>query len=207
MIRLQLMRTFKCPMFGHDPDQARTIRKVRLAWVTGLILGISTSLGAGIEKQSDRRTITVVELPSAADSVLLRTGNIQVTFADGHSKMVTSEGNCRLPKISHDGKIGWLRVDKNDVDLVKETRRGIDAVVVLMQGGRIKQFLPDPEAPFIGAWQFAEGGKSVAIKSSSYHGPRHYRVYDIESGKVMESIDIYVPNKRLPAWAQSLGNE
>jgi hypothetical protein len=187
-----------------------TLREGASIFVIGLIFGaiiISTSLGEGNDEQSDPKSVTVIEVPSAADSVVRRTGNVSVTYADGHSKSITSEGNCMSPKISRDKKIGWVRVDKSDVDLFKEIRRGIDAVVVLMQGGETKQFLPDSEAPFIGRWQFAKGGKCVAIESSSYHGPRHYSLHDIETAKVLESIEDYVPNKQLPAWARSLVNE
>ncbi len=185
-------------------------KKAGSIWVTKLILGtlfISAALGGRDEKQGAPVGVTVIKVPSAADSVLLPTGNIRVTFADGHSKVITSDGNSTLPKISRDGKVGWLRVDKSDVDLAKQTRAGVDAVVILTRGGETKEFLPDPEAPFIGKWGFADNDTAITIQSSAYHGPRHYIKYDLKTHKVKDEIEMYVPYEQLPSWAKRISDE
>jgi hypothetical protein len=185
-------------------------RKATATWITRLILGtlfISAALGGREEKEGDPVSVTVIKVPSAADSVLLPTGNIRVTFAAGRSKMVTSDGDSTLPKISRDGKVGWLRVDKSQVDLAKQTRAGIDAVVILTQRGETKEFLPDPEAPFIGKWGFADNDTAITIQSSAYHGPRHYIKYDFKTHKVKDEIETYVPFEQLPSWAKRISDE
>jgi hypothetical protein len=153
------------------------------------------------------KSADVIVVPSIYDDFMIKTGNIRVKFADGHSEVLTTEGNYASPRVSPDGKIGWLRVDKSNVDLRQKNRRGADAVIVRLPDGTTKEFFADAQAPFIGNWKFTAGGKSVAIESSSYHGPAFYVLYDIKSGKAKDNINRYVPYENLPAWAKPLAIE
>ena len=133
--------------------------------------------------------------------------NIKVSFSDGSSQFLTNEGNCRLPRISARGEIGWLRLDKTGVDLQRQTRqksRGIDAVVVRLRNGTVKEFMPDEEFAFIGDWKFADRGKSIVIQSSGHHGPRTYWRFDLQTGVMKDSIETYVPYEQLPHWAKPI---
>jgi hypothetical protein len=150
---------------------------------------------------------TVVVVPSGFDTFMLQTGNIQVTFSDGHSELLTAEGDCISPRISSNGDIGWVRVDKSKVDFVAKNREGEDEVTVQLADGKRKEFAANLTAPFIGNWSFADGNSAVAIQSSAYHGPRFYRKYDLVTGKLVDEITAYVPYNKLPVWAKQISDE
>jgi hypothetical protein len=172
-----------------------------------IALLIAPTVNAKDDQNPIPEAAEVVAVPSVYDDFMVRTGNIRVKFQDGHLEVLTQEGNCISPQISHDKKVGWLRIDKTQVNLQQRNRRGVDALVIRYRDGTTKEFFADSQAPFIGKWGFADGGKLVAIQSSSYHGPLHYVLYDIQSGKVQDKIDIYVPYRELPAWAKPLAQE
>jgi hypothetical protein len=157
--------------------------------------------------ESSPEKVDIVIVPSAYDDFLMKTGDIRVTFSDGPSELLTKEGNCALPRISPRGEIGWLRVDKTNIDVQQKNRRGVDAVVVRLPDGTTKEFVAGPQAPFIGSWKFGDRGKSIVIQSSSYHGPRFYVRYDLETGKVKDKINTYEPYEQLPLWAKPLARE
>lgn len=149
----------------------------------------------------------MVVMPSDFDKFMVQTGNIRITFLDGHSEIWTTEGNCTSPRVSSHGDVGWIRVDKSKVDLVAKNRRGEDKVIVQLSGGERKEFAPNAAAPFIGNWTFADSDKAVAIQSAAYHGPRFYIKYDLSTGKVSDEVDRYLPYEQLPAWAKEISDE
>jgi hypothetical protein len=150
---------------------------------------------------------TVVVVPSEFDNFMIQTGNIQITFPDGHSEVWTTEGDCASPRVTSKGDVGWIRVDKSKVDSLAKNRIGEDKVIIQLFDGRRKEFPPHPAAPFIGNWKFADNNTAVAIQSSGYHGPSFYIKYDLYSGKVVERISNYVPLSRLPSWAKEISDE
>jgi len=150
---------------------------------------------------------TVVVVPSRFDTFMLQTGNIRVMFSDGHSELLTAEGDCTSPRISSNGDVGWVRVDKSKVDFMAQNREGEDEVMVQLADGKRKEFAANPTAPFIGTWSFADGNGAVAIQSSAYHGPRFYRKYDLVTGKLVDEITAYVSFNKLPVWAKQISDE
>jgi len=69
----------------------------------------------------------------------------------------------------------------------------------------VKDLMPEAEFAFIGDWRFGDRGRSVVIKSSGYHGPRSYYRFDLQTGRMMDSIESYVPYEQLPLWAKPIG--
>ena len=174
--------------------------------VVGLIV-VSATASAQEKKANRPKKVSVITVPSPYDAFLVQTGNIRVTFSDGSSQFLTNDGNCLLPRISVRGEIGWVRLDKTSVDLHRQTRqkrRGIDAVVVRFWNGKVKEFIPDEEFPFIGDWKFGDRGKSIVIQSSGHHGPRTYYRFDLQTGAMKDSIETYVPYEQLPLWAKPI---
>lgn len=188
----------------------RTVGEILKIFTLQFVLGLTiVSVAPGEpEKKGNRPTkVTVIPVPSPHDACMVRTGNIEVTFTDGFTQLLTNNGNCRLPRISARGEIGWLWLDKTNVDFqcMRQKRRGIDAVVVRLRNGEVKEFMPDAEFAFIGDWRFGDRGKSIVIQSSGYHGPRTYYRFDLQTGRMVNSIESYVRYERLPPWAKPMG--
>lgn len=162
---------------------------------------------AGESQGSMPASAAVVIVPSNFDSFMIQTGNIRIKFSDGHSEVWTTEGNCTSPRVSANGSVGWVRVDKSKVDLAAKNREGEDKVIVQLSDGKRKEFAPNPATPFIGNWSFVDGDRAVAIQSSGYHGPRFYIKYDLSTGKVEGQVDRYVAYEELPAWAKQISHE
>jgi hypothetical protein len=181
-----------------------SLRVLLLGAILPMLGGASIAAGS---QNSRPLSASIVIVPSALDNFMIQTGNVRVTFSDGHSEVLTAEGNCAWPRVSLDGDVGWIRVDKSKVDLAAKNRKGEDKVIVHMADGGRKEFAPNPEAPFISNWSFADNGKAVAIQSSGYHGSAFYIKYDISKGKAIDEIDQYVPCKELPSWARAISDE
>jgi hypothetical protein len=64
-----------------------------------------------------------------------------------------------------------------------------------------------PNSRFIQDWNFVRGDKAVAIASMGFHGNQFYIEYDLKTGRILASVDDYVPYSDLPAWAQPMSDE
>jgi len=170
-----------------------------------LVLTTTSLVGAGLA--GTPTLVAVVTVPSEFDSFMVSTGNIRVTFSNGRSELWTERGNCISPRLSSKGEVGWVQVDKSKVDLPTKSRHGKDELVVRLLDGSRRTFLTNPEAPFIGNWNFTDNASAVAIQSAGYHGPRSYIKYDIETGKVKDEINAYGAYDTLPSWAKELSDE
>jgi hypothetical protein len=162
---------------------------------------------ADVSAKPKPTSATVVVVPSEFDTFIDRTGNIRVTFSDGHSETLSSDGNCTSPHVSPNGDVGWVRVDKSKVDFVAKNREGEDNVIVRFADGKRKEFTPNPAGRFVGDWDFADNGKSIVIQSSGYHGPRFYTKYELSTGTVTGEINQYIPYDELPSWAKNVSDE
>ena len=171
-----------------------------------IVLAVGVSIAAASSNAKPESAIVKI-VRSTLDDFLIRTSNVEVRFSDGTSAVWTTAGNCTLPHVSLKGCVGWIEVDKSKVDVVAKNRRGEDKVIIRCVDGSRKEFTGDPEAPFIGKWEFADNDTAVAIQSSAYHGPRHYIKYDINTHKVKEEIATYVSYQELPSWARRISNE
>ena len=120
-------------------------------------------------------SVALVLVASPFDDFLVQTGNVEISFADGHRELLTKEGDCISPRLSSTGDVGWIRIDKSTVDVSSKTRRGRDSLVVQLLGEGRKEFFGKDDAPYLNQWAFINGGKSVALQSSGHHGPRYYR--------------------------------
>jgi len=148
--------------------------------------------------------VAVTPVPSRFDGFLQQTGNIRVVFSDGHSETWTENGNAILPKMSSRGDIGWVELDKTQVDVERKNRRGRDKVVIRLYNGIRREFVMRADIPFISNWEFAEEEAAISVEVSGYHGPRSYFEYDLGSGELKNEINGYVPPDALPAWARQV---
>ena len=149
-------------------------------------------------------------VPSRYDGLITRTGNVEVVFGDGHKQVWTHDGNCHSVRVSNQGDVGWIRIDKQHIG-ERLQRVGKDSLVVRRIDGTFEEFSAYPPSPdntnwFILDWRFAEDGSAVILRSMGYHGPPSFVEYALASGKVEKTCEGYTPYNRLPAWAKPLGD-
>lgn len=179
--------------------------KATSAMLMFLLTAVCTwCVAEGSERAAFPLKAEMVAVPSVADSWMIQTGNIKVTFSDRHAEMWTKDGSCVSPRVSSSGKVGWVHVDKSQIDSINKRRIGIDVVVVQTIDGTKKTFPPHSEAPFIEGWGFVDNGSAIAIESRRQHGHAFYIKYKTDTGQKIEEIDYYTPVEQLPPWAQSV---
>lgn len=161
---------------------------------------------AADDDRSAPKRAAIVIVPSPHDSFLVQTGNVKVTFRDGHTELWTHEGDCRDVKISGKGNVGWVRMHKKSVDTERMTIGGKDSLAVRLLDGTVKEFPPFEENVSIEDWRFADNDTAVIIRSMAHHGPSSYVKYAISTGRVIDFRAGYIPNRQLPSWAKPIAN-
>lgn len=123
---------------------------------------------------------TIVETRGALSIGGETSGNVRVTFADGHTEMWTERGRCTKPRVVN-GSVGWVCVTS-----ANGQGEPIKSVVrVRALEGKVRDF---PAARFIKDWNFAGDGYRVVIKSSDGQGPSGCVLFDSETGKQLHSV-------------------
>jgi hypothetical protein len=180
--------------------------------VAAVSVALSSAASAAADDQrSTPKDVSIIVLPSRSHD--RKTGNVKVTFTDGHTEVLTHTGGCYAAKVSPKGDVGWIQSAKmeplTDEKGVNHQGKMIalnkDSLVVRLLNGGTKKFPPLGENHFIMDWRFADDGKTVILRSMGYHGPSSFVQYDLASGKVIDSRGPgYTPYAELPAWARSL---
>ena len=144
-------------------------------------------------------------MPVSSRSEGGETGNVKVTFSDGHTEMLTHTGDCYKAKVSAKGKIGWIRIGKTESNFGRSMKVGKDSLVVRLPDATTKKFPPFEENVCIMDWRFTDDDKTLIVRSMGYHGPSSYVQYDLATGKVIDSRGPnYTPYAKLPTWAKPL---
>jgi len=144
-------------------------------------------------------------MPVSSRSEGGETGNVKVTFSDGHTEMLTHTGDCYKAKVSAKGKIGWFRIGKTESSFGRSMTVGKDSHVVRLPDATTKKFPPFEENVCIMDWRFTDDDKTLIVRSMGYHGPSSYVQYDLATGKVIDSRGPnYTPYAKLPTWAKPL---
>ncbi len=144
-------------------------------------------------------------MPVSSRSEGGETGNVNVTFSDGHTEMLTHTGDCYKAKVSAKGKIGWIRIGKTESSFGRSMKVGKDSLVVRLPDATTKKFPPFEENVCIMDWRFTDDDKTLIVRSMGYHGPSSYVQYDLATGKVIDSRGPnYTPYAKLPTWAKPL---
>ena len=131
-------------------------------------VSVATTLAACIAVaplHAGPRRASIVIVPSPYDSFLVQTGNVKVTFRDGHSELWTHSGDCYDVKVSPSGNVGWIRMDKKSVDTQRLLVAGKDILVIRPADGTSTEFAPYAENVSIMDWRFADGGSAVVLRS------------------------------------------
>jgi hypothetical protein len=136
-----------------------------------------------------------VVIDSSPDPNSHGVGNIQITYANGQTEMVTQDGRCSYPHVSPRGDVGWVQYSGSE----PKYGRLKDIICVRSPDGAIKHF--ETNALFVENWGFSDNGSTITIRSMHHHGPNSYIKYDLATGKTLARIDGYVPDDQLPSWA------
>jgi hypothetical protein len=131
-------------------------------------------------------------------------GNVVVTYADGTTDLWTLKGNCKLPKISSQGAVGWVvcEMQPNSNSLKLYDGIAIGSRLAVNFRGRIVANLKSAK-PFIEDWAFEKDGRHVVVKSRSAHGSAVIERFALRDGPPEAAVEAYREN--LPDWAQQFG--
>ena len=139
------------------------------------------------------KSATVVD--AKQDAVGETVGNVLVTFTDGHKEKWTKLGKSMLPKVSVKGLVGWAQYD-----VLGYRDYPVFNIIRIVWPDQHQCDFQSTDS-FIEAWDFADGGSSVIIKSREGHGAPDFLKYDIASGKELAHVDGW-ENQILPDWAK-----
>jgi hypothetical protein len=135
------------------------------------------------------------------DLGLDQVGNVVVTYADGTTDLWTLKGNCKLPKISSQGAVGWVicETQPNSNALKLYDGMAIGSRLAVNFRGRIVANLRSAK-PFIEDWAFERDGQHVVVKSRLAHGSAVIERFALRDGPPEAAVEAYREN--LPDWAQ-----
>jgi len=181
----------------------------RLICSFSAILSVALSsaiLAAGDDQRSTPKNVSIIVVPSRSQRA--KAGNVNVTFSDGHTAVLTHTGDCYDAKVSPTGNVGWIRSAKMVPGHASEKMHAItaDSLVIRLLDGGTKKFPPLGDNHFIEDWKFTDDDKTVVLRSHGYHGSSSYVQYELASGKIINSLSKYVPYAELPAWAKPVGD-
>ena len=157
--------------------------------VTGLLLGLLTI------RLLDAQVAGPAVKAMQAD--LSKTGGVEVTFSDSHKTMISTNSTCARPRVSEKGDVGWTTWNDTNTSGMGHSS---ETLHVRFADGSVKDFKPNFR--FVKDWSFVEDGAAIAMAGMDYHGPDLYIKYDLKTGKVLGQVDDYMPDDKLPKWAQ-----
>jgi len=131
-------------------------------------------------------------------------GNVVVTYADGTIDLWTLKGNCKLPKVSSEGAVGWVvcEMQSNSGSLKLYDGLAIGSSLTVNFRGRIVANLRAAK-PFIEDWAFDTDGRHAIVKSRLAHGTAVIERFGLHDGPPEAAVEAY--QEGLPDWAQAFG--
>lgn len=157
----------------------------------------------GAEKTKKPATATIVLKPGTAEDEE-NIGNVRVTYEDGTKDLWTTKNNCSLARVSPDGTVGWTVHSEEFKPASVSYKVRTNATLVLCRGGQVTRKIESPQ-PFIQDWNFAEDGARLVVSAMFLHGPSHYTLYDVKTGKELATAKS--SDEKIPAWAKPFHQE
>jgi hypothetical protein len=175
---------------------------IGLCVLLALVSGARVALGLNEGAERIKRPVSArIEPKFKAPEPGERIGNVVVKYSDGTEDAWTLKGNCKDPKVSEDGHVGWivceLAAGGKSLQLYDAVPIG-SRLTICYQGGMVATL--SPAAPFIEDWRFAPDGPHVVIKSRAAHGPATIERFALRSGPAEAAVKAY--EEPLPAWAE-----
>jgi len=154
------------------------------------------------EIDKSRTVISATIVNISPDVTDWKVGDIQVTFADGRTKVITNGEKCAHPLVSGTGDVGWSIWNDLTNDRYQHTS---ETLRIQLHDGTIKNFKPN--SLYIMEWWFADNNSAAVIQSMEHHGPASFVKYDISSGNELGRQDGYLPYDKMAKWVQPYSDE
>jgi WD40 repeat protein len=152
----------------------------------------------------------------------VRHGNIRLAYTDGRRERITTKGTAvgnegfddynengppatSNPQLSPDGEtVGWTRGEHQKCeDWSIGGTMFVNAKLVLFRRGKVLRIFQTP-GTFITGWRFWNNGKYVAMGSRWHHGMGYVRLFDVQSGKLLERLSTPDADAKKIKWAANL---
>ena len=146
-------------------------------------------------------------------------GNIRLEYSNGRKQQVASQntavGNSGMngftvrstadPQISPDRKtVGWTQgTHQPCTDWSIGGTMFVNSQLVLFRDGKLLRILKVP-GTFITGWRFWNNEKYVAVGSRWHHGLGYVRLFETNSGKLLEHWSTPAAAEKNLRWAQDL---
>jgi hypothetical protein len=127
-----------------------------------------------------------------------------VIAVTGNDKEVQlSEEDCEDAQLAKDGyTVGWSELYRIEPPVVRETIEVAGKLVVFKKGKVVRSF---DCKPWLRSWGFEKEGQQVAVYSGGLHFSGAYTLYDVESGKAIDSAKDPITEKS-PDWAKHINS-
>ena len=142
-------------------------------------------------------------------------GNIQLIYLDNRKVQVTHGATAvnnrstedeatANAQLSPDGKtVGWTQGHHQKcTDWSAGGTMFVNSQLVLFRDGKVLHVLEVP-GTFIENWRFWNNGKYVAIGSRWHHGMGYVRLFDVNSGRLLERLSTHEAKKKKLKWAEN----
>src|SRR6266498_5187971 len=118
-----------------------------------LFIAASLILPAVAQDPSSKpKSPEVVNIPAAHANSGIKAGDIKIAFSDGHTEVVTKNGNCMDPHVSGKGDVGWAQYTEFNPKGYAMNEK----LVVRLVSGATKELKPSSKARFITGWKFVD---------------------------------------------------
>jgi hypothetical protein len=125
-------------------------------------------------------------------------GDVQITFAEGRTEVITHDGKCLPPDVSKNGAVFWMHcTGLNDRGYtVDETYilRNPQGKIIELNGGE----------GFLRNSAFSADGTALVTMWGGHHGPSSFVKYDVNGGKIITRLSGVYDYNKLPSWAKPL---
>ena len=142
----------------------------------------------------------IISVPAQQGDYDIPVGNVQITDSAGKKQMLTKDGHCLIIAHTKNGIVVWTSY--KDTKGEKEKVNGI--FHLRSADGTIKDI---ERGPFIEELGFDKKEKFLIVKTRGRHGPAHFAKYDVQTGKLLETIDEYIEYAKQPKWAQPYSDD
>ncbi len=127
--------------------------------------------------------------------------NVHIVYSSGEDVQITRDGRCEDLKVDKAQQlVGWVRrgtVEDEKGRVIEEFR----AEIVVYQNEHHRKVISGDMT--IWNWKFWENGKKIAFCTGPTHGYCFFRLYDLESGHVIDECN-KSDSTDCPAWAKDL---
>jgi len=128
--------------------------------------------------------------------------SVRIVYSLGKDVTVRESRKIISPKIAADKlTAGWLNSDELVIPELN-FEGPVSRILTLYKNGKVLRTIVADEACIKG-WEFVHNGKRVALVDGGLNSGNNYKLYDVSSGKLLESIANPAP-EQIPEWGKGL---